>query len=80
MPIAGADAVAGLLSAALGNLTARSAQPALVNGHPALILRFDGEIDGVIAARIDDGLITGIYSVRNPQKLSRLQRETALHH
>ncbi|MFE9325383.1 RNA polymerase sigma-70 factor [Nocardia sp. NPDC052278] len=79
MPIVGADAVAGLLSAALGNLTARSAQPALVNGHPALILRLDGEIDAVIAARIDDGLITGIYSVRNPQKLSRLQHETALH-
>ncbi|MEV2223534.1 RNA polymerase sigma-70 factor [Nocardia vinacea] len=79
VPIVGADAVAGLLSAALGNLTARSAQPAFVNGHPALILRFDGEIDAVIAARIDDGLITGIYSVRNPQKLSRLQRETALH-
>ncbi|MFI7671642.1 RNA polymerase sigma-70 factor [Nocardia sp. NPDC049526] len=79
VPIVGADAVAGLLSAALGNLTARSAQPAFVNGHPALILRFDGAIDAVIAARIDDGLITGIYSVRNPQKLSRLQRETALH-
>ncbi|WP_433621119.1 RNA polymerase sigma-70 factor [Nocardia sp. CA-120079] len=79
VPIVGADAVAGLLSAALGNLTARSAQPALVNGHPALILRLDGEIDAVIAARIDDGLITGIYSVRNPQKLSRLQHETALH-
>ncbi|WP_433527496.1 RNA polymerase sigma-70 factor [Nocardia pseudovaccinii] len=79
VPIVGADAVADLLSAALGNLTTRSAQPAFVNGHPALILRLDGEIDAVVAARIDDGLITGIYSVRNPQKLSRLQHETALH-
>jgi RNA polymerase sigma-70 factor (ECF subfamily) len=28
--------------------------------------------------RIDDGLITGLYIVRNPQKLSHVQRETAL--
>ncbi|WP_062990564.1 RNA polymerase sigma-70 factor [Nocardia anaemiae] len=79
VPIVGSDAVAGLLAAALGNLTARSAQPVLVNGYPALILRLDGHIDSVVAARIDDGLITGIYSVRNPEKLSRLHRETALY-
>ncbi|MFI6367809.1 RNA polymerase sigma-70 factor [Nocardia sp. NPDC050630] len=79
VPIVGADAVAGFLAAALGNLTARSAQPVLVNGYPALILRRHGAIDAVVAARIDDGLITGIYSVRNPEKLSRLQHETALY-
>ncbi|MEV5839207.1 RNA polymerase sigma-70 factor [Nocardia sp. NPDC052112] len=79
VPIIGADAVADLLSAALGNLTARSTQPALVNGYPALILRLHGEIDAVVAAHMDDGLITAIYSVRNPEKLSRLQHETALH-
>ncbi|WP_433716513.1 RNA polymerase sigma-70 factor [Nocardia sp. CA-084685] len=79
VPIVGADAVAGFLAAALGNLTARSAQPVLVNGYPALILRRHGDIDAVVAARIDDGLITGIYSVRNPEKLSRLRHETALH-
>jgi hypothetical protein len=28
--------------------------------------------------RRPDGLITGLYSVRNPQKLSYMQRETAL--
>ncbi|MEV4237640.1 RNA polymerase sigma-70 factor [Nocardia sp. NPDC049737] len=79
VPVVGADAVAGFLAAALGNLTARSAQPALVNGYPALLLRHNGDIDAVVAARIDDGLITGIYAVRNPEKLSRLQHETALH-
>ncbi len=79
VPIVGADTVAALLAAALNNLTTRSAEPALVNGYPALLLRLDGRIDTVIAARIDDGLITGLYSVRNPAKLSRLQHETALH-
>jgi hypothetical protein len=52
--------------------------PAQVNGYPALILRLNGEIDTVIAVRIDDGLITGLYAVRNPDKLSHLKRETAL--
>ena len=47
--------------------------------HPALIIRLNGEIDTVMAARIDDGLITGLYAVRNPEKLSHMQRQTALH-
>jgi RNA polymerase sigma-70 factor (ECF subfamily) len=31
-----------------------------------------------MAVRIDDGLITGLYAVRNPQKLSHMERETSL--
>jgi RNA polymerase sigma-70 factor (ECF subfamily) len=77
-PVVGADAVAGLLAAGLTNLATRTLQLAPVNGHPALLMRLDGEIDTVLAVRIDEGLITGLYSVRNPQKLSRLRRETAL--
>ncbi len=30
------------------------------------------EIDDVAAVRIDDGLISGLYVVRNPEKLSRV--------
>lgn len=51
-------------------------RPTYVNGHPALIVRLDGEADTVLAVRIDDGLITGLYAVRNPEKLSRIDRET----
>ena len=47
-------------------------------GHSALILRFNGTINTVVAVRIDDGLITGLYAVRNPEKLSHMQHETAL--
>jgi hypothetical protein len=53
-----------------------SLRPVEVNGHPALILELDDEIDTVLALRIDDGLVTGLYAVRNPEKLSRMQRET----
>jgi RNA polymerase sigma-70 factor (ECF subfamily) len=78
-PIVGADSVARVLAAGLGRIAATaSLRPAQVNGHPALILRLDAEIDTVIAVRIDDGLITGLYAVRNPEKLSHMERETAL--
>jgi len=77
-PVVGAEAVAALLNAAVPNLAARSARPAQVNGHPALLLSRDGEVDTVFALRMDDGLITGLYSVRNPEKLSRLGHETPL--
>ncbi|GGW55820.1 RNA polymerase sigma24 factor [Streptomyces griseoloalbus] len=78
-PVVGADKVARLLHAGMGRLPAgASLRPAQVNGHPALILRVDGAIDTVVAVRVDDGLVTGLYAVRNPEKLSYMQRETAL--
>jgi RNA polymerase sigma-70 factor (TIGR02957 family) len=77
-PVAGAGRVARLLAIGLRKIAAASLQPAQVNGYPALILRLNGEIDSVIAVRIDDGLITGLYAVRNPAKLSRMKQETLL--
>jgi RNA polymerase sigma-70 factor (ECF subfamily) len=77
-PVMGADEVARVLAAGLGRLAAAARQPVQVNGYPALIVRVNGEIDTVLALRIDDGLVTGLYAVRNPEKLSRMQRETAL--
>ncbi|GLW34125.1 RNA polymerase sigma-70 factor [Actinoplanes regularis] len=78
-PIVGAEQVARILIAGLGRVAdAASLRPAQINGHPALLLRLDGEIDTVIAVRIDDGLVTGLYAVRNPGKLSYVQRETDL--
>ena len=67
-----ADITTGVAAAAV------SLQPVQVNGYPALVVRLDGEIDTVVAVRVDDGLITGLYAVRNPEKLSRMQHETGL--
>src|SRR5262245_15226073 len=50
----------------------------VVNGHPALELSADGEFEGVIAIRPEEGRITGLYYVRNPAKLSYVATETAL--
>src|SRR6201991_3580111 len=78
-PIVGADKVARLLAAGLSRVAATaSLRSAQVNGYPALIVHMGGEIDTVMALRIDDGLITGLYAVRNPEKLSYLEQETAL--
>ncbi|MGF1344621.1 RNA polymerase sigma-70 factor [Streptomyces flavovirens] len=74
-PVVGAGQVARVLG---GIAAAMSVQPAQVNGDPALIVRLDGKIDTVMTMRIDDGLVTGLYAVRNPEKLSHLARETAL--
>ncbi|NUS12481.1 MAG: RNA polymerase subunit sigma-24, partial [Streptomyces sp.] len=76
-PVTGAEAVARALSAGLPVLGARATLEWLqVNGSPALLVRIDGEIDDVVTVRIDDGLISGLYVVRNPEKLSRVARET----
>jgi hypothetical protein len=77
-PVVGAGDVARLLAAGLGNFADGTLAAAQVNGYPALLLRRDGEVDTVLAVRVDDGLITGLYAVRNPEKLSRLDEETAL--
>ncbi|GAA0957628.1 RNA polymerase sigma-70 factor [Virgisporangium aurantiacum] len=75
-PIVGAGDVAAFLGQ---STIAASMRPAQVNGYPALVLHRDGEVDTVMAVRIDDGLITGLYVVRNPEKLARMTRETILH-
>jgi RNA polymerase sigma-70 factor (TIGR02957 family) len=78
-PIVGADKVARLYGVGLKRAgAAMSAEPVEVNGRPALLIRLDGELDGIMAFRIENGLVTGIYYVRNPEKLSRLGQETAV--
>jgi RNA polymerase sigma-70 factor (ECF subfamily) len=78
-PIVGAGTVARALVGGLRRIAGMgSLEPAQVNGYPALVLRVGGEIDTVVAVRIDDGLITGLYAVRNPGKLSHMGQETAL--
>jgi RNA polymerase sigma-70 factor (ECF subfamily) len=78
-PIVGADRVGRVLGVGLPRFFGQaSVEPVQINGRPALIVRLNGEIDNVVAMRIDDGLISGLYVVRNPEKLSRVGRETAM--
>jgi RNA polymerase sigma-70 factor (ECF subfamily) len=78
-PIVGSDKVARLLSAGIPRIPGQvSVERVQINGGPALLVRIDGEVDDIVAMRVDDGLVTGLYIVRNPQKLTHVLRETAL--
>ncbi|RVX47682.1 RNA polymerase sigma-70 factor (ECF subfamily) [Nonomuraea polychroma] len=78
-PIIGAGKVARMIVGGLGKAqVALTSESTVVNGNPALLLRVDGEIDGVIAIRVEDARITGLYYVRNPEKLTRIAFETPL--
>ncbi|MFJ8231951.1 RNA polymerase sigma-70 factor [Streptomyces sp. NPDC094448] len=79
-PVTGAGRVARLLAGGMGRLegTIITTEPAVVNGNPALLVRLDGEIDGVMAIAVEDGRIAGLYYVRNPEKLSRVTSATPL--
>ncbi|GAA1973680.1 RNA polymerase sigma-70 factor [Catenulispora subtropica] len=78
-PIVGAGKVARLAARRwfTGGLP-RSVEPIQVNGGSGLLVRVGGEIDSVLTFRFDDGLISGLYVVRNPEKLVWLERETAV--
>ncbi|WP_329624626.1 RNA polymerase sigma-70 factor [Streptomyces sp. NBC_01255] len=81
-PILGADKVARLMAGFTGRAGGAgftlSLGPTVVNGNPALLVRMDGEIDGVMAVHVEDARIAGIYFVRNPEKLSHVASETSL--
>ncbi|WP_181720282.1 RNA polymerase sigma-70 factor [Nocardia gipuzkoensis] len=78
-PITGCDKVTRfMLGGIRKHQVAFTTEPTMVNGSPALIFRIAGEIDGIMAVRLEDTGITGLYFVRNPEKLTRVEFETPL--
>ncbi|SCL44959.1 RNA polymerase sigma-70 factor, ECF subfamily [Micromonospora citrea] len=78
-PVVGIENVARLLAVGWWKRDARrSVELVQINGGPGLLVRVDREIDGVVAVRVENGYVTGAYHVRNPEKLSRMERETAV--
>jgi RNA polymerase sigma-70 factor (TIGR02957 family) len=53
-------------------------EPMLLNGAPGARLLIDGQIDTVIGFAFENGRISRIFTVRNPQKLGRVAEETEL--
>lgn len=76
-PILGADKVARFLSGAGGD-TPFTLEIAYVNGAPGIHILVDGVVETVVSAVLEDGLITGLYAVRNPEKLARVDTVTPL--
>jgi len=78
-PIVGPNKVARLLATGWYRYGVdRSFEPVQVNGSLGLLIRVNGEVDGLLAVRVENGRISGLYHVRNPEKLSRVERETAV--
>ncbi|GHF40526.1 RNA polymerase sigma-70 factor (ECF subfamily) [Amycolatopsis bartoniae] len=78
-PITGADRVVRFVAGLIGRKPETlTGEHTVVNGNPALVLRLDGEIDGIMAVRTEEDRISGLYYVRNPEKLSRVAAETRL--
>ena len=44
-----------------------------LNGSPAIRLDIDGHVDTAVSLTVEDGRITRVYAVRNPQKLTGLR-------
>jgi RNA polymerase sigma-70 factor, ECF subfamily len=76
-PILGRDKVLRFLTAVTEGIDA-VADVVVVNGAPALRLVVGGELDTVASMVVEDGLVTGLYLVRNPAKLARLDAVVTL--
>lgn len=69
----GADRLANLFLATWMRLGSRVAyRLARINGKPGLLHYVDGQLESVVSCATDGYRIVGIYSVRNPDKLSRV--------
>jgi RNA polymerase sigma-70 factor (TIGR02957 family) len=78
-PVIGADKVARMFVGGIGKVDSiLTAEPTVVNGNPSLVLRLDGQLDGVLTVRVENARITGLYYVRNPEKLTRVLSATPL--
>jgi RNA polymerase sigma-70 factor, ECF subfamily len=78
-PVAGANKLVRFILGGIARTEAAlTSEPTVVNGSPALVLRLDGEIDGVMAIRLENARITGVYYVRNPAKLTHVESATPL--
>ena len=76
-PILGRDKVVRFLDAVSEGLEA-VADVVVVNGAPALRIVLDGELDTIASMVVEGGVVTGLYVVRNPAKLARLDAVVTL--
>jgi RNA polymerase sigma-70 factor (ECF subfamily) len=77
-PIEGADKVARLLSRFAVAAPGARVHTVLLNGAPAARIDVEGVGTVAVGLTADDGRITRIYAVANPEKLARLDAETQL--
>ena len=77
-PIRGVDKVLRFLAAVFPHDVEAVAEPCTVNGQPGIRLLADGVLDTVATWLVESGRVSGLYFVRNPEKLSRVDAEVPL--
>jgi RNA polymerase sigma-70 factor (ECF subfamily) len=78
-PIVGADKLVAYVLGGLAKFGVTPvATPAWVNGGPGARVEVDGAIVAALSFTIEHGRITRIFSVANPEKLERLDTESAI--
>jgi RNA polymerase sigma-70 factor (TIGR02957 family) len=77
-PIIGAQKVAAAMRGFRRYAPRSSIRAIQINGAPALLVEIPGEAPTVVTATVAGGVITRIFAMRNPHKLARIARETAL--
>ena len=80
VPLEGSETVGRLLNRFARFMAGRSVAftPVLVNGAVAIRIDLDDVLEAVLNPVIEDGRITRILAMRNPQKLGRLDRAVPL--
>jgi len=71
-PVVTADKVARLLVGLRSGLGELTYSPAVVNGRPGGFIYLDGVLDSVVTVEIEGDRVSGIYLVRNPDKLGAI--------
>ena len=74
-PIYGADKVVRFFVGLATKYEIPRIELTTVNNAPGLVLYYGDEIDSVVTVRVEDGLVTGLYYVRNPSKLSGVSEQ-----
>jgi hypothetical protein len=77
-PILGREKVLRFLEAVTPKDAAIGFRVASVGGQPGLVVFMDGVLDSVITLDAADGVVGSLYFVRNPDKLTSLEREVRL--
>jgi len=75
-PIYGAEKVLRFLAGV--RQESLTLEPAWLNGSPSMRFIVDGDVDSVGSALVQEGRVTALYVVRNPDKLARVSNPRTL--
>ncbi len=78
-PIVGAERLARYLVGGMAKVEGTLlAAPTWVNGQPGIRMELDGVLVGVVSLTVEDGRVTQVYSIANPDKLGRVDAEALI--